>query len=251
MVEEVFSLLAPPFEAVAHVESPDIGPMRDALLGQQIAEAACARFGHTLVFALAAAEDDLLVAVGVEQKARIVLVVQVVKRGVAIDELFVEAGEEVVGMEEAAERKQGVEQVRATEEQVAGMIAAHRTTRDNQALSVADCGDEFVDDVFEPAFVQFNQLPIVVLLVGICIDHAPGLPIDAVATDEVELSAFDHGSKHIDHAIILPFPEPLVLAWENEYTATCIAEGLVLHLSAESCTPMLVVSYFHLFFAFA
>ena len=131
------------------------------------------------------------------------------------------------------------------------MVTAHRAARDNQAPAFADSRDEFVDDVFEPALVQLDQLPIVVLLPGIRIHGTPRLPVDAVATDEVDEPAFDHGSKHIDHAIILPLPEPLVLAWEHEHTSTCVAEGLVLHLSAESCTPMLVVSYFHLFFVFA
>ena len=98
--------------------------------------------------------------------------------------------------------------------------------------------------------MQFDQRFVVVLQLWSLVHHTPGLPVDAVAADEMDESAFNHGSKHIDHAIILPFPEPLVLAWEHEYTATCIAEGLVLHLSAESCTPMLVVSCFHLILRF-
>ena len=250
MLEEVFRLLAPPLEAVAHVASPDVGPVGDALLGQQVTEATGALVGDALIFTLAATEDDQLVAVGVEQHARVVLVAQVVERRVAIDEFLGESREEVVGMEEAAERKQRVEQVGTTEEHVACMVTAHRTTRDNQSLSTVDCRDEFFGNVLVPALVQFDQLPVVVLFLGSGIHQTPGLLVDAVATDEVDEPAFDHGSKHIDHAIVLPLPEPLVLTWEHEYTTTPIAEGLVLHLSAESCTPMLVVSCFHLILRF-
>ena len=224
--------------------------MGDTFLVQQFAEAACALFCHTLVLSLSAAEDDLLVAEGVEQQTWVVLVAQVVERRVAVDELFLVSGEEVVGMEETTERKHCVEEVGTTEEEVAGVVTAHRATRDNEPLSVTHCRDELVGDILKPAFVQLDKRLIVVLLVGICIDHTPGLLVDTVAADEMDEPAFNHGSKHIDHAIILPLPEPLVLTWEHEHITTCVAEGLVLHLSAESCTPMLVVSCFHLILRF-
>ena len=138
MFEEVFRLFAPPFETVAHVESPDVGPVGDALLGQQVTKATGALVGYVLILSLSATEDDQLVAVGVEQQTRVVLVAQVVERRVAIDEFLLESREEVVGMEETAERKHCVEQVGTTEENVARMVTAHRTTRDYQSPTSID-----------------------------------------------------------------------------------------------------------------
>ena len=109
MFEEIFRLLAPPFETVTHVESPDVCPVGDTLLGQQVTEAAGALVGYALILSLSATEDDQLVAVGVEQHTRVVLVAQVVEWRVSIDEFLLESREEIVGMEEAAERKHCVE----------------------------------------------------------------------------------------------------------------------------------------------
>ena len=112
--------------------------MGDTLLGQQVTETAGALVGYALILSLSATEDDQLVAVGVEQHTRVVLVAQVVERRVAIDEFLLESREEVVGMEEAAERKHCVEQVGTTEENVARMVTAHRTTRDYQSPTSID-----------------------------------------------------------------------------------------------------------------
>ena len=150
-------------------------------------------------------------------------------------------GEAVAGSVQAAQCNDGVEDVRAAEEEVAGMESTHGTTRYDEGLglALAHLGDKFLGNVVIPALVLLYAPAVVGRAV------APRLAVYAVHADGAYLALFYPGCENVYHAEVLKVEVAAVLRGEDEDGASLLAVCLVLHLALEMIAEMFVVLSFH------
>ena len=148
--------------------------------------------------------------------------------------------EEVARGIKAAERDQRVEEIRPPEEHVRRVEPAERASGHDEGLIAAPhAWHQLLGDVPEPALMLLEAPSAVAPGV------APGLLVDGVGADEADVAAVYPVLHRADHALVLVFPEALVLGRDDKYGVPGVAEDLVLHVTPEVMAVFLPVLYVH------
>ncbi len=239
---EVWQLLAPPWPVMIAVVTPVVEPGRNTLLCEDGVELTSRPEGVFFPSALTDADADATLAIEVHPRVVAVHLCQEVLRRVGVGQIVVIVREAVVRVVEAREGDERIEDVRTAEEEDGGMHGSERAAGGHEGLTVVvtDIGEKLFDKVVEVALLLLDAPA------TIASEVRPGLPVNAIDTDDTDLACLDPGSKDVDHALIGEIIESAILRREGDEGVSVVAEGLVLHVAIEVATVPFMILNVHI-----
>ena len=135
-------------------------------------------------------------------------------------------------------------------EEVGGMVGAHADTRGEELLLripavTADEGDNFVDDIAVIVLVAAGAVG------GMRIPVRPGLPVQAVDREDLDLARFDERGQHADHPKIFELVEAAGLRRKDQHRLSKIAIDFQFHVVSQAGTEPFVIFDLHAFLFYA
>ena len=232
-------LLAPPRPVMIAVVTPVVEPGRDAFLCEDGVELTSRPESVFFPSTLTDADADATLAIELHPRVVAVHLCQEVLRRVGVGQIIVVMWEAVVSVVETRHGDERVEDIRTTEEEDGGVHGSERAAGGHEGLAVvvSDIREELLDEVVEVALLLLDAPA------AIASEVRPGLPVNAIDTDDADLTCLDPGSERVDHALVGKVEEASVLRREGDERVTSVAEGLVLHVAIEVATvPFMILN---------
>ena len=234
---------------MVHVLAPQVDPGGDIQALEVLLQDAGIGLGIILPGTLAAADDDVASAVLRQQGVIGGHVADEIGGGVVVDLHIGVVLEEILGVEQAAQRQAAAKQMGEAEIEVDTVVAAHAGAGEHYLTGVVhavgfgvdlvQAGQELLADVLDPLLVPHDAG--VLVTVG----GAPGLLVYAGNAEQLQLAVFDLVSYGIHHAAALEVKELTVLAGEDDEGQAGVAVNLELHVTLQIVRIFLVVLGMH------
>ena len=174
-------------------------------------------------------------------------IAHVIAGGIAVDKIVHIPTEEHAGGIQAAECDRAVEDVRAAQEEVDGVAAAHAGTAGQDLAGVVvaqltvdlkQAGHKFLADIIVPALLHLDTRALGAVVV-------PALGVDAVHCEDLQPAVIHPAGSGVAHVAVLPVKEASALARENHDGPSGVAVDLELHKSVQKTAVLFVIADLH------